>query len=703
MNFFFEAYAKDTTTSLGWLFETANKRIRAHYNGAGEGSFEVNRHSDEAAWCAAGNYIRVYIGNIFTDPVFGFFVGQGEDTTVSADEEGGEILTRGGPGALSYLERAIVDPTGANARYADGVWRWTDGTMGQIMADLIDDAQARGALPRLTYDFTAANDSNGAAWDVFDGDYDLTVGLNLFEVVGRLQSAGFIARMSHDFVLSAFKTIGADRSGTISFEKGVNIVADGEREVYASPAKSHMLVQGTTKNGALKFVWASDPSVQTALGERIEGFTSYQSTASDTVLGRVGTQAINRLKKRRDGLSQLGVLETTWLPFDDYYPGDTVNVNIPGEFNNLHAPVTAVAIVESETGEGYVALEFEDIAFEPLQLNDKTDPTQSSSSGGTGGGGGGGGGATLPNCCPPPEPQTVSCIIASPDLAPYEWFNDAGELPLFMASASGLSGTVRLPPGDNTGSTGGLWVSTNGMHLRTPLGATYSFPTPLHVRVTISFGNLIPDATEGTEGEGFLDGNVTKGMLQIAHGGGTEIWPELTSVMGNPGNMAVETAPFNGSSPATWFPAGSSTSYYAHHAGGVITFAQTWGGTETGINSDPMTIDVVLTQFQPRSQGAWIDYGTSMSFAIEVLDFDCMNLEGSTTFAPGTPVKEPVAYAGTGTYTLHAAFREESLHVSVNGVDWTENIATRDGAAGTFTLRYDPKPFAEIVVTYEAA
>jgi hypothetical protein len=135
-------------------------------------------------------------------------------------------------------------------------------------------------------------------------------------------------------------------------------------------------------------VWANDAGVQTALGERIEGFTNYQSTASDTVLGRVGTQAIRRLKKRHDGLSQLGVLETTFVPFVHYQPGDTVNVNIPGEFDNLHAPATAIALVEDETGQAMAALEFEDIAFEPLQLNDKSDPTQSPSSGGSGAGGG---------------------------------------------------------------------------------------------------------------------------------------------------------------------------------------------------------------------------------------------------------------------------------------------------------------------------
>lgn len=445
MRLIFVAYEKDTTTLLGELTHATEKRVRPHYNGWGEGYFEMNRYDAQAAWCAADNYIRVYLDSTSNDPIFGFFIGQGEDTPVSSDEEGGEILQRGGPGALSVLSEAIIDPTGANARYSDGVWRWTDGTMGQIVSELIDDAQARGCLPMVTYDFDATDDSDGNPWDTFDGSYDLAVGIQLDEAVGRLQSAGLIAQMSPDFVLSARTTVGVDRSATITFARGDNITEDAQREVTASAAKSAMLVQGQTSGGTLTFAWATDSGVETALGRRKEGFVRYQSSASSTVLDRVGTQAINRLKKRHDGLSQIGVLETDHIPFTDYFPGDTVNINVPGEFANLHAPITAIAIFDVENGDAGAAAEFEDIAFEALQLNDRTDPTQAPISGGLGSGGGSGGGSSS-GCadCPPVGPGSGS-VVATEHWDDREYSNmiESDDTPVL---STGISTSVVVVP-----------------------------------------------------------------------------------------------------------------------------------------------------------------------------------------------------------------------------------------------------------------
>jgi hypothetical protein len=318
------AYAKNTTTLLGTLTHASDKKIRVHFNGPGEGSFTINRHDSQAAWCAPGNYVRAYL-NSTANPVFGFFLEDGGDELVSPDEEGGEDLTRHGRGGAAVLEDAIIDATGSRAT-KEGTWVWTDSTMGAIAANLIDDAQAAGFLPMLTYDFSSGADTNGASWDVFDGQYELPVGLDLLEAIQRLQSAGFIVRVSHDFVMSAYKTIGTDRSGSITFQAAVNISEAAEREIRGSAAKSRMLVQGTTRNGTLKFVWATDSAVETALGRPKAGFVNYAASASDTVLGRVGAQAIRRLKKRFDGLSSLGVLEDEFVPFTDYFPGDTVTV-----------------------------------------------------------------------------------------------------------------------------------------------------------------------------------------------------------------------------------------------------------------------------------------------------------------------------------------------------------------------------------------
>jgi hypothetical protein len=92
------AYAKNTTTLLGTLTHASDKKIRVHFNGPGEGSFTINRHDSQAAWCAPGNYVRAYL-NSTANPVFGFFLEDGGDELVSPDEEGGEDLTRHGRGS----------------------------------------------------------------------------------------------------------------------------------------------------------------------------------------------------------------------------------------------------------------------------------------------------------------------------------------------------------------------------------------------------------------------------------------------------------------------------------------------------------------------------------------------------------------------------------------------------------------------------
>jgi hypothetical protein len=707
--FIFRAYAKNTTTLLGTLSEAANKGIRVHYNGFGEGSFEINRHSSQASWAAAGNYIRVHIGNIFTDPVFGFFIGQGEDVTVSQDEEGGEVLTRGGPGALSYITRAIIDPTGGNARYSEGIWRWTDSTMGEIAADLIDDAQARGALPRLTRDFSASTDSNGASWDTFDGTYDLNVGMQLDEAVGRLQSAGFIARMSHDFVLSAYKTIGTDRSGTITFEKGVNITADGQREIFASPAKSDMLVQGQTKQGTFKFVWATDSAVRTALGERIEGFTSYQSTASDTVLGRVGAQAIKRLKKRRDGLSQLGVLETTWVPFVHYFPGDTVNVNIPGEFDNVHAVVTAIGLKDDEAGNAEVALEFEDIAFEPLQLNDKTDPTQSPSSGGSGGGG-----ATVPDngrCddCPPYTPIADTTV---PDLVLP--LNAADTTPLTSGGWSAIIQTTQ------TGTTllswsGSITPERDAFYIKQFCGVgccNYPSGSPTFTEqimaLTYGVGTDYNTATVHIVARGTGSASHTQSAKMVVRKGN---WGSGSPTATGTGLITI---PIPLDSDGLTDTAGTDVvrDFSFSFANGIaqLIYMVDTSGVMPGAQADGYD-DCVVTGITEKNVPVIPEPDQEYSILLGAVNTSDL-LNSTITFqrflppTSGQVLPSEHAAQGDGTTTTFTAahpYMPGSLSVTVNSVDWTNEITSSNPATGSFTLSHAPKPDSDIIVTYRAA
>jgi len=85
------------------------RTFRAELAGPGYGEVVISRHAEEAtaANFAKGNLVRVRLPEVSEDYIFAFFLEQGDFTLLDAsEEEGGELLTFGGRGALSYLDRA---------------------------------------------------------------------------------------------------------------------------------------------------------------------------------------------------------------------------------------------------------------------------------------------------------------------------------------------------------------------------------------------------------------------------------------------------------------------------------------------------------------------------------------------------------------------------------------------------------------------
>lgn len=408
----FDAYAGSAPNgaSIGTFTEARDKTITVHHNDFGEGSLVINRHSSEVALAATGNYIRARLGA--GAPFGAFWLEEGRDAMIRAEEEGAEDQQRGGRGPLAYLERAILWPTRSATGpgvITEGTWSWTDQTIGAILDDVLTDATTRGAIPLVTWDFGGSNDSGSNAWDTVDDTFELSVGMDYLEIFSRFQSAGVTIRMSHDFTLSAWNDPpGADVSGSVSFAHGTNIREAADRQVYASPAKSRVVVQGTTKAGVPKFREVTDATLETAIGRR-EGYASYPEVVSNNHLDRAGRQYIKALKRQKDGPSIIGVLNTP-VPFTAYQAGDTVNVDIPGSIDNENLELATITVSDDEADSYLTSVGFEDAPFDPL-AGVKTGSTSSDSSGGgiggggTGGGGGhgcgGGCGGSGNGCCPP--------------------------------------------------------------------------------------------------------------------------------------------------------------------------------------------------------------------------------------------------------------------------------------------------------------
>src|SRR3990170_6027575 len=375
-------------TATGELTDAFKKVVRIEHDALGSGKFSINRHDAQAAWVVTGALIRVRLvaGGPFayndSRYVFAFFIDEGEDVTVSPDEEGGEDYLRGGTGILSYVKRAImyhINTLGPD-QPVDGEWSWTDSKYGAVLNRIYDEAQDRSPSPiaDATQDFTATLDSSGAAWPSYTGIFALPVGLDFLSAIAKLQDVGLQVRMTPAMVLQAYLDYSRDMTGSITFNKGVNIREAATRAIHASPVKSRMLVQGRTQAGVMIWQEVVDAAIEAdpSIGRR-EGFVHYEATATTSELTKAGQVALNRLKNRADGPDTIGVTYGAldgsegsaghYRPFTDYREGDKVIVNIPGEYANVTSQIKAIQLDETEGGEADVTLEFTDIPFDPLE------------------------------------------------------------------------------------------------------------------------------------------------------------------------------------------------------------------------------------------------------------------------------------------------------------------------------------------------
>ncbi len=294
----------------------AGSGFRVELAGLGAGRIVINRNRPEAtaANFAQDNYVRVYDLDISAViPLGGFFLDDTQIQVLSLDEEGGEIVQFGGPGALSYFGRCTLDKVnyvhfGDDAHYGprvDGSWYWYNDQYGDILKRMIDEAQdadrpAEGhGIDDLTYDFGSSTDSAGDAWDTFSGNYSLPIGTNYLDIAQRLRDVGLTIQVSGDLLMQAFQGFwGVDRTtasfadGKVRFVNvdgaaGANIVEELPRQSHPSLQLSRVLVQGDSGDPAT-MVTRDAASYNVAR----EGFAQYPSSHALATLQAVGDQAL---------------------------------------------------------------------------------------------------------------------------------------------------------------------------------------------------------------------------------------------------------------------------------------------------------------------------------------------------------------------------------------------------------------------------
>jgi hypothetical protein len=446
---YFDAWAFDDSqgTALGELTEATDKHIHVVHNGIGNGQFSINRNSSQYAWAATDNIVRVRIetgGPFGYDDErykFAFIIEEGSDTLLSTDEDGGETVTRGGRDLAVLLQRAVIWPTPNHpdndiywARaLKDGVVRFNAANFAQggrsagaVLRTFIRDAEARSPNPLdpMVDDFSYGLDSNGDSWIETDTDWEFPVGDTYLAVLEKLVSSGLYYQVTAAPVIRAWEeSQGQDLSATIDFTEGDNIREIADRTVHASPAVSIVVVKGTKNTDELKFREVEDAAVETALGGRREGYTEYTATPTNARLDLAGHKYIDKLKNQHDGPTSLGALDTTGREaLVDYFPGDIVTVDIPGVWDELAVPISAISLNDTESGEYDPVVDFLEIPWDGQDTNSVGE--------GTDDGGGGGSG----NCrdCPPLEPYVpgddtpidtpVPCSDGTPGMAAASFY-----------------------------------------------------------------------------------------------------------------------------------------------------------------------------------------------------------------------------------------------------------------------------------------
>ena len=250
----------------------------------------------------------------------GFFVDNIKQVDADSSEGGGRWLTLSGRGALALLEDAIVwdDGSGAARREFSGL------SFGAILKLLIDEAQARGALSALAYDFNATDDSDSVAWtDTQSISFD--VGTSLLDVLRTVVKTGTlevsILLSSGTFNLSAYSAgIGTDKTSTIYLRIGTNCVEVGGDE-RGDQLKNVLRVK--YRSG---YLTSQDATSITAYRRR-EDILNIENAQSEDSATSYASAKLDTVKDPRQGITVKTYDGVAPYVFEDYIIGDTVTID----------------------------------------------------------------------------------------------------------------------------------------------------------------------------------------------------------------------------------------------------------------------------------------------------------------------------------------------------------------------------------------
>lgn len=303
-----------------------------------------------AALLAVGNVVRFFIGPF---DVFDWIIETPLYAVGAPEGDAGETVVLQGGQIEVYMERGEVLTTTAFA----------SATAGVILRSLITAAQARGALPLLAVDFSAASDSAGVAW-VSPLTLTFNAGTDLLAVITQLRGQGIVIRMRSDFTLQAWQTYGRHLEGTVMLREGrhlagvVSWTRPNERPV------SVLVVEGS---GGTTATYA-DPAPPFA--DRREGYFKGPDTTDGATLILAGQAEVRRRNQAAAAISvpiHHGMDPGQVEPYHHFGPGDYIGLDVPGRFDRASEQVAGITIESADAGGYAVTLSLSALQPDPTR------------------------------------------------------------------------------------------------------------------------------------------------------------------------------------------------------------------------------------------------------------------------------------------------------------------------------------------------
>lgn len=305
----------------------------------------------------------------------------------------GDLVGHADSAALNIGLHLILEPSAATEASYSGV------TWGAILADLLTEAQARGALLDLTWDFGPDVDSQGEAWRDTPV-MSFPAGTSLLDVFQKALAMGLDGHVTPDLVLQVFQRYQRDLTAAVVFRAGYHVRGELTKRMRDTGLKSMLLVQGAgggfyeIGDAAL----AADPYVR-----RREGFLSFTNSSDPTTIQRAGEETLASLQIDTEAISvpvvhAVGV-PGHYEPWQDYRHGDLVTLDVPGTYDRVTYRVAALTLEDGDGADYDLTLDLNSLDLDYLadlkrsldQLDDQAGRGSTAGSLSSGGGGGGGG------------------------------------------------------------------------------------------------------------------------------------------------------------------------------------------------------------------------------------------------------------------------------------------------------------------------